>query len=96
MGKLKQTKNNLTKKQKYLEKKRNKFNSGILSIDELYRIPIEKRIEYIKRELKKKFGGNINFKCPHCASITLYENDGYITDEDLLNHKKIQKSFKRK
>lgn len=40
----------------------------------------------MKKELKKKYNlVNVNFECMECAIVALFEDDGYITDDDLVN-----------
>lgn len=87
---------NLTKKEKYLAKKRVKYNDGTLTDVELWRIPEVDRMAYLSKELSKKYKTDVKFECPTCASVTLFSDSGYITDEDLLGNTKIAKKFKNK
>lgn len=70
-------------------KKQEKFNKdfeeGNLILKEFKRLPNDKKDEYIKRELKKKYNlDKVTFECMECAKVALFEDDGYITDDDLI------------
>lgn len=39
---------------------------------------------YLKDKLSQKYHKNIQFNCQDCAIIALYDDNGYITDEELI------------
>lgn len=60
------------------------FASGTLSKDQLWRIPNDKQVEYVQRELDKKYKKHVTFGCFTCSVNALYDS-GYVTDEELNN-----------
>lgn len=98
MGKLK---NNLllktkTKKEKNFEKLKSKYNNLSLTYEEYSKCPKEKRIEYLQKILYKKYNKNIHFYCECCAITVAFNDNGYITDDELLNNEQIMLCFKHK
>ncbi len=82
----------MTKKDKKFKKVEKKFNAGTLSEEDLGRIPVDKQMEYLRREIAKKYGTKeIDFGCPSCGYTVLYTDKGYITDDDLLADEKVAK-----
>ncbi|KKL15104.1 hypothetical protein LCGC14_2508950 [marine sediment metagenome] len=77
----------LTRREKYFEEHKNVFLAGNVSRENLSKYPIEKRMEYLNRELKKKYNTTqISTSCERCGTIALYEDNGYITDEEILEY----------
>lgn len=76
----------MTKREKKFKKLKQRWENGTLSKDQLGNIPFDKQHEYLTRELKKKYNLNrsVSYGCTHCSMIALYENNGYITDEELI------------
>jgi len=71
-------------------KKQNIFNKqyeeGTFTIKQFRSLPNDKKQDYLTKELKKKYKLTaINFTCYECAITALFEEDGYITDDDLIN-----------
>jgi hypothetical protein len=51
----------------------------------------------ITNAIKNKYKiDSIKFNCINCAKIVFEQDNGYITDEELLNHPVIKKYFKPK
>lgn len=73
----------LTKRERYYQRNKQKFNSSGLSREEIHKFPPEKRLEYVHRELNKKYKTDqIKCDCVHCCLSALFE-DGYVSDEEL-------------
>ena len=86
-----------TKKEKKFKKVKKQFNEGTLSKENLGRIPKDKQMEYLRREIGKKHGTKeIDFGCLTCGYTVLYTDKGYITDEDLLADEKVAKHHRPK
>jgi hypothetical protein len=77
-------------KNKYYRKNKDRYERGLLSYDELKKIPIEKSNEYLKKELDKKFSTETNFKCYECAKSLLFFNDP-VSDDELLKIPNVKK-----
>jgi len=74
-----------TRADKSLKRLRKEFEDGTLTRQQLYLIPYEKKVEYLNRELAKKYNTkDIKFSCLTCAIVALYGPRRSITDEDLL------------
>lgn len=73
-----------TKNEKRFDKLKKKFDSGMMTREELSHIPTNKKEEYIARELEIKYKKKINYTCLYCAETCLFEDSGYVTDEELL------------
>lgn len=86
-----------TKKDKLFTKYKIKFENNQLSKDELCRLSHEKKAEYLTKNIALKFKiPPIKISCEPCAFSVLYNDSGYITDEDLLSNPEISKKFKHK
>jgi len=85
----------LTNKEKRFNKLKTDFLTNNLTKDQLYRLPTDKKIEYLKRNISTKFKiPSISIKCESCAFTILYQDSGYISDEEFLNNSEISKKFK--
>lgn len=76
----------VTKREKKFKGKiKQRWENGTLSKEQLSNIPFDKADEYLTRELKNKYKlQKVSFSCRHCALIALYQDNGYITDEELI------------
>lgn len=85
----KRDKTKKTKKEMYYEKNKKAFNETGLSKQNLFKYPIEKQKEYLEREIAKKYNKDkININCMECGYSVYFNDTGYITDEELLEHTK--------
>lgn len=71
-----------------------KIKNFAITATEFTKLSPEKQIEYLKLALQKKFSEDIKFSCKACAEKALFDESGYITDEDLLKDPKCAKFFK--
>lgn len=61
-----------------------RYAEGSLSEEDVRQMPSKKQTEYLTRELKKKYKSEIKYSCEECAITALYRDNGYITDEELI------------
>jgi hypothetical protein len=61
------------------------FSNGALTQQEYKRLPEQHlKDEYLSRELEKKWGKPVPYSCEECALTALYTENGYITDEEII------------
>jgi Leucine-rich repeat (LRR) protein len=69
--------------------KKEKYNNLTLSRTELKSIPQVNRSLYLRRVICKKYDTeNISIACEICPLTVAYDDNGYITDEDLLSNER--------
>ena len=56
---------------------------------------MNKRDDYLNRELQKKFNRTFNIDCLNCAVAALYD-DGYVSDEELHDAQQSLKAKEKK
>jgi hypothetical protein len=86
MGKSKKVKssNNDTKAEKRYKRLKNEFEKGTLTRKQVYGMPHEKMVEYLKRKLREKYHkDDVNFDCVTCAVNAAFDNERAVTDDEL-------------
>ena len=73
-----------TRREVWYTKHEADFKAGAISGRDLDKMPTDKQLEFCKIELAKKYKKSIRFKCLHCASIALFADNGYVSDEELI------------
>jgi hypothetical protein len=64
---------------------RPKIQSGTLSQKELESLTPATATAYLRALLPRKFKRDaVRFSCQHCAIIALFEDNGFVTDEELI------------
>jgi hypothetical protein len=64
---------------------RPKIQSGTLSQKELESLTPATATAYLRTALPRKFRRDtVRFSCQHCAIIALFEDNGFVTDEELI------------
>ena len=72
-----------TKKEKNFNKLKDKFEKGTLTLAEYQKIPLEKKMEYLTKEVKRRYKQDIKVTCERCGSTLIFNTGGYISDDDL-------------
>ena len=79
-----------TKKEKRFQKIKDEFDKGELTREKLLTLSGGRQLEYLRKEIAKKYETNdIDFSCTHCGITVLYTDSGYITDDELLADPKV-------
>jgi len=60
------------------------YKNGMIPISDLKKLPMSRKKEYIKQEIEKKYGKGVSYTCEACAEILLYNENAYITDDELV------------
>jgi hypothetical protein len=64
---------------------RPKIESGTLSAKELESLTPASASAYLRTALARKYKREaVRFSCQHCATIALFEENGFVTDEELI------------
>lgn len=72
------------KKLAYFKKNMYKFNSGTLKRIQLPKLSNKKQIEYLQKELNKKYKAELRWTCHHCATSLLFD-DAAVSDDELID-----------
>lgn len=73
------------RKTKFLDLHMKEYEAGTIKEQDIGRIPVPERCVYLAREIEKKFECKLadsSRVCPTCARILLYDQDGYLSDEE--------------
>jgi hypothetical protein len=60
------------------------FVQGTLQQSELRRLPRPLMKAYLRWQLKVKWGRPVRFSCVNCAMTALYNEDGAVTDDEII------------
>lgn len=73
------------KREKYYQSIKNTlYKNGTIPMIYLKKLPITRKKEYIKKEITKKYNKDISYTCEICATTLLYNDNGRISDEELV------------
>lgn len=84
----KAAKNRQIKEEKMWKKLQKPYQDGKLNRKQLSKLSWEKQEAYYISNLHKKFPKSKplqRIKCSHCAAVVLFNDHGYLSDEDILN-----------
>ena len=74
----------MSKKNQWFLKNKKDFDAGKIKKENITKLPPEESRNYLILQLNKKYGRNVTFTCTSCAITALYEDNGYVTDEEII------------
>ena len=75
-----------TRAEEFAQKHSKEYEKGALDQKTLHQFPAAMQQAYLRRGIMRKYAktGLSDDFCPHCGVVVLYQDAGYITDDELL------------